>query len=81
MVVGFVAMLWLRHDAEINVLRNRVAEIAASTIAGMDRETVTCWIALSAMPYDRRLPFAVSAATVGAILRELTRAYDKEKQS
>jgi hypothetical protein len=73
-----------RHDAEINVLRNQVASIESDTVATMDREHTKGWLELVAYQ-NRTNPdstvIIMSMRAVNAIARELTRAYDKEKQS
>jgi hypothetical protein len=73
-----------RHDAEINVLRNQVVSIAGDTVALMDREYVKGWLASNAY-FNETCPedeiAVMSVNTTNAIARELTRAYDKEKQS
>jgi hypothetical protein len=73
-----------RHDQAINVLRNAVAMIEANTIALMDREHTKGWLELVAYQNRTNPDSAViimSMRAVNAIARELTRAYDKEKQS
>lgn len=72
------------HDAEINTLRNQVATIQGDTIAIMDREFVKGWLALVAHQNQTQPSIEIGIITVrlaNAIARELSRAYDKEKQT
>jgi hypothetical protein len=71
------------HDNEINKLRNHVAAIESETMALMDREQVKGMVDLittnGTSPDIQR--WVMSVAMVNAMARELTRAYDKEKQA
>jgi hypothetical protein len=74
----------IRQDAEVNILRNQIADIQAATIATMDREFVKGWLAVC--EFQNRInpsaeTFTISMRQANAIARELSRAYDKEKQS
>lgn len=72
------------QDNEINKLRNQIAAIQGETIAIMDRSLVKDTLDLIAHR-NKTDPdgsiWIMSVATINAFAREMTRAYDKEKQS
>lgn len=72
------------HNNAINVLRNQVATIQMDTVAIMDREFAKGFLATLAASNQFNPTAEVSMVSIrmaNAIARELTRAYDKEKQA
>jgi hypothetical protein len=70
----------IRQDAEVNILRNQIADIEAATIATMDREFVKGWLDVLAF-HNSTSPdaktFTMSVRQANAIARELSRAFSK----
>jgi hypothetical protein len=72
----------IKHDNEINRMRNEMACVAEETIVLMDREITKGWLAVVAH-HNQTHPDAEiivsSARTINCVARELSRAYAKEQ--